>query len=254
MTDNDFASKVVVVTGGNSGIGRAVATEFARRDAVVVVAARRQESGEKAVAELTASGATACFVQADISRADDVKRLVDHCVSQLGGIDIAVNNAGVEGTPFVATADYEESVFDEVVGINLKGVWLCMKYQIPAMLARGGGAIVNMSSVAGLIGGRIGAAYFASKHGVIGLTKAAAYEYADQGIRINAVCPAAIKTEMIEREFSQVEGMEEAVMSRHPMGRIGTPEEVASAVMWLCSEGAGFVTGHSLVVDGGRLL
>jgi NAD(P)-dependent dehydrogenase (short-subunit alcohol dehydrogenase family) len=189
-----------------------------------------------------------------VSKAAEVQAMVAACISVYGGLDYAVNNAGVEGTPMVSTADYEEDVWDQVIDINLKGVWLCMKYEIPEMLKRGGGAIVNMSSVAGLIGGRIGVAYYASKHGVIGATKAAALEYATTGLRINAVCPAVIETPMIARATADNEELAEMFRTAHPVGRIGQPEEVASATLWLCSEGASFVTGHALPVDGGRLI
>ena len=199
-------------------------------------------------------GGQAHFVQTDVSKTGEVEAMVAACVTEYGGLDYAVNNAGIEGTPLIPTADYEEEAWDRVIDINLKGVWLCMKYEIPEMLKREGGAIVNMSSVAGLIGGRVGVAYYASKHGVIGATKAAALEYATQGLRINAVCPAIIETPMVTRALSDNEEMVERYRAMHPVGRFGQPEEVASATLWLCSEGASFVTGHSLPVDGGRLI
>jgi NAD(P)-dependent dehydrogenase (short-subunit alcohol dehydrogenase family) len=247
-------SKIALVTGGSSGIGRATALAFAKAGANVVVAARRIPDGEVTVDLVRQAGGEAQFVQADVSVREDVERLVDFCVQSCGGLDFACNNAGIEGTPYVPAAQYEEDVWDRVMAVNLKGVWLCMKSQIPEMLKRGGGAIVNMSSVAGLKGGRIGVAYYASKHGVIGLTKAAALEYATEGIRINAVCPAVIKTEMAERSFFHDKELTESVLARHPVGRFGTPEEVASAVVWLCSDSASFVTGHALPVDGGLLI
>jgi NAD(P)-dependent dehydrogenase (short-subunit alcohol dehydrogenase family) len=249
-----FESKVALVTGGNSGIGRAIALAFAKEGANVVVAARRASEGDETVAMIEELGGQAHFVQADVSKAAEVKAMVAACISEYGGLDYAVNNAGVEGTPMVETIDYEEDVWDQVIDINLKGVWLCMKYEIPEMLSRGGGAIVNMSSVAGLIGGRMGVAYYASKHGVVGATKAAALEYATRGLRINAVCPAVIETPMVARAFSANEEVTERYKAMHPVGRFGQPEEVASATLWLCSEGASFVTGHALPVDGGRLI
>jgi NAD(P)-dependent dehydrogenase (short-subunit alcohol dehydrogenase family) len=165
-----------------------------------------------------------------------------------------VNNAGIEGTPFTPAAEYEEEIWDKVIDINLKSVWLCMKYEIPEMLKRGKGAIVNISSVAGLKGGRMGVAYHASKHGVIGLTKTAALEYAAQGVRINAVCPAVVETAMADRTFFYDKDITERTLAMHPMGRFGRPEEVASTVLWLCSESASFVTGHTHAVDGGFLI
>jgi NAD(P)-dependent dehydrogenase (short-subunit alcohol dehydrogenase family) len=249
-----FESKVVVVTGGNVGIGRATALAFADEGARVVVAARRSQEGEDCVARIRESGGEACFVQTDVSNATDVEALIAACIAKYGGLDYAVNNAGIEGTPFVRAADYEEETWDRVIDINLKGVWLCMKYEIPAMLKRGQGAIVNMSSVAGLKGGGIGVAYHASKHGVIGLTKAAALEYAAKGVRVNAVCPAVVETAMAERAFFQDGDLAAQVTAMHPMGRVGKPGEVAATVLWLCSEGASFVTGHAHPVDGGFLI
>lgn len=252
--NESFGSKVALVTGGSSGIGRAAAFAFAEAGARVVVAARRRTEGKETVEQIRQSGGDAQFVQADVSKRTDIERLVDQCVQIYGGLDFAFNNAGIEGTPYVSTVDYAEEVWDQVMSVNLKGVWLCMKYQIPQLLKRSGGAIVNMASVAGLKGGRIGVAYYASKHGVIGLTKAAALEYATEGIRINAVCPAVIKTEMAERSFFHDKELTERILAKHPVGRLGTPEEVASAVVWLCSDGASFVTGHALPVDGGLLI
>jgi NAD(P)-dependent dehydrogenase (short-subunit alcohol dehydrogenase family) len=249
-----FESKVALVTGGNAGIGKAVALEFARQGARVVVAARRVSEGEETVAMIRELGGDARFVATDVTSTSDVKAMVAACVSQYGGLDYAVNNAGIEGTPYVMATDYEEEVWDRVIDINLKGTWLCMKYQIPEMLKREQPAIVNMSSVAGLKGSRIGVAYCASKHGVIGLTKAAAVEYAAEGIRRNAVCPGVIETDMADRAFFQDDDLTAKVTAMHPMGRIGTPEEVAAVTLWLCSDGASFVTGHSHLVDGGMLI
>jgi NAD(P)-dependent dehydrogenase (short-subunit alcohol dehydrogenase family) len=249
---NFFKSKVVLVTGGNAGIGRATALAFAKEGAKVIVAARRVEKGEETVAMIEAAGGEASFVQTDVSKADDVKAMVESCVSEYGGLDFAVNNAGIGGSVFVPATEYEEEIWDQVMDINLKGVWLCMKYEIPAMLKRGQGAIVNTSSVAGLKGGEIGVAYYASKHGVIGLTKAAAIENAKLGIRINAVCPAVIETDMTGPVL-QNEEIAAPMKAMHPIGRFGQPEEVAATILWLCSEGASFVTGHIHAVDGGLM-
>lgn len=249
-----FHGKVALVTGGSSGLGRATAIAFAREGASVVVAARRIVQGEETVAQAREHGVEACFVQTDVAKRDDIARMVSLSVERFGGLDFAFNNAGIEGSVGVHAAEYEEEVWDQVMNINLKGVWLCMKYQIPEILKRGG-AIVNMSSVAGLRGASImGVAYGASKHGVVGLTKSAALEYANSGIRINAVCPAVIETDMAERAFNTDPETYERVTSYHPIGRLGTPDEVAQAVIWLCSDAASFTTGLALPVDGGFLV
>jgi NAD(P)-dependent dehydrogenase (short-subunit alcohol dehydrogenase family) len=252
--EQSFSSKVALVTGGNSGLGRAIALAFAEQGAKVVVAARRVADSEETVSMIRDAGGEAMFVQTDVAKTEEVQAMVAVCIREYGQLDIAVNNAGIEGTPMVPTADYDEATWRQVIDVNLTGVFLCMKYEIPEMLSRGQGCIVNMSSVAGLVGGRIGAAYYASKHGVIGATKAAALEYADQGIRINAVCPAIIETPMVERAFDGDEAMRDRFRAVHPVGRFGRPEEVASATLWLCSEGAAFTIGHALAVDGGRLI
>ncbi len=249
-----FESKVVLITGGNSGIGRATALAFAEQGAKVIVAARRVSEGEATAAMINKAGGEAIYVATDIAKSSEVKALINACVTNYGGLDYAVNNAGIEGTPFTLAAEYDEETWDKVIDVNLKGVWLCMKYEIPVMLKREQGAIVNMSSVAGLRGGRMGVAYYASKHGVIGLTKAAASEYAAQGIRINAVCPAVIETTMADRAFFHDNDITERVLAMHPMGRFGRPEEVAATILWLCSENASFVTGHAHSVDGGFLI
>ena len=188
-----------------------------------------------------------------MSIASDVAALVAQTVAHYGALHVAFNNAGIEGDPFVRTEDYSEDTWDRVIATNLKGVFLSMKYELPH-LVRTRGAIVNMASVAGLKGGRIGVAYYASKHGVVGLTKAAAVEYSSQGVRINAVAPAVIRTDMAERAFFHDEAIGARVTALHPLGRVGTPEEVANAVLWLCSPSASFTTGHALPVDGGFLL
>jgi len=251
----NLEGKVALVTGASAGIGRAAALAFADEKAKVVIAARRREQGEETAAEIRKRGGEAVFIRADVSRREDVEALVDGAVKAYGRLDIACNNAGVAGPHLVFTADFPEEEWDKVIGTNLKGVWLCMKYEIRQMLRQKSGTIVNVSSVAGLIGGWFNSAYYASKHGVIGLTKAAAVEYAKEGIRINAVCPGTIQTQMAEQTMfknkNQVSAIRQAAL--HPIGRIGTQEEVAAAIVWLSSDAASFVVGHAMVVDGGFL-
>jgi NAD(P)-dependent dehydrogenase (short-subunit alcohol dehydrogenase family) len=246
--DNGLKGTVAVVTGGSSGIGRASALAFAAHGVRVAIGARRVAECEETVRLITEQGGEALYVQMDVSRPSQIEELVQAAVGRWKRLDFALNNAGIEGTPFVSTVEYSEEVWDEVIDVNLKGVFMSMKYEIPHMLKQRTGAIVNMSSVAGLTGGRVGAAYYASKHGVIGITKAAAMEYATSGIRVNAVCPGVIRTAMAERSFA---GKEEVLLPLYPMGRFGTAEEVAEAVVWLCSGAASFITGHTLPLDGG---
>jgi NAD(P)-dependent dehydrogenase (short-subunit alcohol dehydrogenase family) len=246
-----FEGKVAVITGGSSGIGRTTAIAFAAEGARVAIGARRASESEETIRTIQAQGGEAIFVPTDVTRADQVRKLMDTAMDRWQRLDLAFNNAGIGGTPFVPLSDYTEQVWDDVIDINLKGVFLSMKYEIPHMLKSGGGAIVNMSSVAGLIGGPIGIAYYASKHGVIGATKAAAIEYAKAGIRVNAVCPAVIRTPMSEGLFNP--DLEASLLAVHPMGRFGTTQEVADAVVFLCSSRASFITGHSLAVDAGLL-
>jgi NAD(P)-dependent dehydrogenase (short-subunit alcohol dehydrogenase family) len=243
--------KVALVTGGGSGIGRASALAFAREGARVVVADVNVEGGQATAQAITSSGLDAIFVRADVTRTADVKAMIDKTIEAYGQLDCALNNAGIEGSVGVSIADYAEDDWDRVIDINLKGVWLCMKYEISRMLESGGGTIVNTASIAGLVGGTFGSAYFASKHGVVGLTKAAAVEYGQANIRVNAVCPGVIQTEMAERLMQDKQEVETAVTSLHPMGRLGTPEEIAETVVWLSSSEASFVTGQALAVDGG---
>src|SRR5215510_187734 len=229
--------KVAVVTGASSGIGRASALVFAREGAKVVVADVIVTGGEETVRLIKAAG---------------VEAMVNTAVATYGRLDCAHNNAGVEGA-MGTTADYTEADWDRVIRVNLTGVWLCMKYEIPQMLKEGGGAIVNTASGAGLVGVPRMPAYIASKHGVVGLTRTAALEYAKSGVRVNAVCPGVIQTPMVERVTAKRPGMAERMAAAEPVGRMGKPEEIAEAVVWLCSDAASFVTGHAMSVDGGAV-
>ncbi len=242
--------QVALVTGGSGGIGRATALEFARQGAKVVVSDVLRDAGQETARLIGAAGGQATFIETDVTRAAEVQALVGQTVETYGRLDCAFNNAGIEGG-MAKTGDYTEERWEQVIRINLKGVWLCMKYEIQHMLGHGGGAIVNTASVAGLVGFRYGPAYVASKHGVNGLTKTAALEYAKAGIRVNAVCPGVIRTPMFERGLQKNPDLEERFAGAHPVGRIGQPEEIARAVVWLCSSAASFVTGTQLPVDGG---
>ena len=247
---NEFQGKVALVTGGTSGIGRAAAVAYAREGAKVVVAGRRAAEGEETVRLVRAQGREALFVPTDVAQEAQVKNLIGRTLEQFGRLDFAFNNAGIEQAP---TPFLEQTVetYDQVMDINVKGVWLSMRYEIPAMLKSGGGAIVNTSSVAGVVAFPGIEVYAASKHAVIGLTKSAALEFAKQGIRINAVLPAAIETDMYRRFVGENAESKAALTAMHPIGRIGTPEEIADAVIWLSSSKSSFVIGHSLLVDGG---
>ena len=242
--------KVSVVTGGGSGIGRSTALAFAAEGTRVIVVDISVDGGKETVQLIKDNGCQACFIKTDVTRADEVEEMVDRAVEIYGRLDFAFNNAGIDGDVSSVTR-YTEENWDQVININLKGVWLCMKYEIPQMLKQGGGAIVNTSSTAGLIGIGPNPAYVASKHGVVGLTKAAALKYAKRGIRVNAVCPGVIYTPLVKKLIDTYPDMEEDVTSMQPMARIGSPEEVAQAAIWLCSDAASFITGHPLSVDGG---
>ena len=245
-----FEGKVALVTGAASGIGRASALAFARAGAKTVIADVVVEGGEETVRMIKAAGGDALFVRVDVSQAAEVETLIQKIVERYGRLDYAHNNAGIEGEG-APTADCTEENWDRIININLKGVWLCMKYAIPQMLKQGGGAIVNTASVAGLIGVPGGSAYCAAKGGVVQLTRTAALEYATAGIRVNAVCPGAIRTPMVERIVANRPEVEAVFIAGEPIGRLGKPEEIAEAVVWLCSDAASFVTGVPLPVDGG---
>ena len=248
----DFKDKVGLVTGGTSGIGRDTAVLFAKAGAKVVVAGRRELEGRETVKMVRGAGGDGLFVQADVSKAAEVEALVQATVEKFGRLDFAFNNAGIEGQ-WLPIAEQSEEDWDRTIDINLKGVWLCLKYEIRQMLKQGGGgAIVNMASAAGLIGLAGAATYSASKHGVIGLTKSAALETVRNGIRVNVVCPAAVETPMADRAYDNPE-LHKFVLGLHPIGRFGKPEEISEAVVWMCSDRASFMTGQSLVLDGGLL-
>lgn len=244
--------KVALVTGGSSGIGRSSALAFISEGAKVVIADIDIEGGKETMNLIQEAGGESMFVEVDVSHKSEVEKMVRKAVETYGRLDYAFNNAGV-GPVYRTTADYIEEDWDRIISINLKGVWLCMKYEIPQILKQGKGAIVNMASAVGLVGIENRPAYTASKHGVVGLTKVAALDYATAGIRINAVCPGYIRTPMNERMWLINPEAENIAIARHPIGRVGTPEEVAEAVVWLCSDKASFITGHTLVIDGGWL-
>lgn len=258
MAEQRFAGKVVLITGGSSGIGRATALAFAREGASIVIASRGAERGEAVLRELQDLGADADFIPTDVSQSDQVQALVRQTVERFGRLDCAFNNAAtVSVGVFKPTAEFSEEEFDRHIALNLKSVWLCMKHQIPQMLRQEtGGAIVNTSSINGLGGVPQNAFYAAAKAGVLALSKSAAQECAPQGIRINALVAGGFRTPMLEGVFEQVSpddpsAAEVGYAQMVPLGRIGRPEEAAEAVLWLCSDAASYVTGHSMIVDGG---
>lgn len=245
-----FEGKTALVTGGGGGIGRASALAFAEAGARVAVVDVAEAAGRETVQLIEAAGGQAVFIQADVTRAADVEAMVTATVDAFGRIDCAFNNAGIE-EEHMRLADCTEAVFDRIMNVNVKGVWLCMKYQLAQMMKQGGGSIVNTASVAGLVGAPKMSAYSGSKHAVLGLTKSAALEYGRKNIRVNAVCPGVIRTAMFDRAVLADPKVGPSVAQLHPIGRIGEPEEVAAVVLWLCSDAASFVTGHAHTVDGG---
>ena len=246
-----FAGKVAFVTGGANGIGRAAALAFARDGASVVVADVSETQNQETARMIQDLGGRALAVACDVSRNVDVQRALNATVDRFGRLDFAFNNAGIEYT-IKPAADVTEEEWNRIIDIDLRGVFLCMKHEIPLMLKQGSGAIVNTSSGAGIKGFKGGAAYVAAKHGVVGLTKAAALDYAKSNIRINAVCPGIIDTPMMDRFSGGTAEGRQGVIAQEPVGRMGTPEEIAATVVWLCSDAACFVVGHAMVVDGGQ--
>lgn len=245
-----FSGKVALVSGGSFGIGRATAIAFSARGAKVAIADYAEDPNEETIKQIKALNGEVLFIKCDVSKSNEVEAMFAKIITTFGKLDFAFNNAGIEGVS-APTQDCTEENFDRTIAINLKGVWLCMKNEIPLMLQQEKGAIVNCASVAGLIGFPGLPAYVATKHAVIGLTKTAALENAKQNIRVNAVCPGVIQTAMIDRITGKDKEAEKQFIGMEPMGRMGQPAEVAEAVMWLCSDAASFVTGHAMTVDGG---
>ena len=246
--EKQFQEKVAIVTGGSFGIGRATAIAFADRGAKVAIVDCIEDN--ETLNHIQAAGGEAIFVKCDVSKGADVKAMIEKVMAAYGRLDYAFNNAGIEGAS-APTHECTEENWERTIGVNLKGTWLCMKYEIQQMLKQSKGAIVNCASIAGLVGFQGLPVYVASKHGMIGLTKTAALEYAKSGIRVNAVCPGVIKTNMVDRITGREKEVEKQFEDMEPVGRMGQPEEVAEAVIWLCSDAASFVTGDAMAVDGG---
>ena len=245
-----FAGKVALVTGAASGIGRAIALAFGRAGAHVVVADTAVDGGHATAAMIVENGGKALFVRSDVTKASEVEALIEKAINYYGRLDIAINNAAVD-EECATLAEGNEEQFDRIMGANVKGVWLCMKYQLRQMLRQGSGAIVNVACVSGMVGAPNRAIYAASKHAVVGLTKSAAAEYAREGIRINALCPGAVRTPMLARAVERDPSSEKKLKAAHPMKRFAETAEIANAALWLASEQASYVNGHDMVVDGG---
>jgi NAD(P)-dependent dehydrogenase (short-subunit alcohol dehydrogenase family) len=250
----NFDGRLALVTGGTSGLGRAICLEFARYGAKIAIVGRREKEGEETLSLVKDLGSSGIFIPCDVVRSEDVQKMVNKCMSEFGHIDFAVNNAGYYGKASFLTK-FDEDEFDKVISINLKGVFLCLKYELGVMLKQGHGSIVNVSSVNGLISMPFGvSAYSASKHGIIGLTKSSALEFAKKNIRINAVCPGGIQTEMLSDVFTSSPNpgeAEKAFLGIHPMGRFAKSEEVAKTIVWMCSDEASYINGVALPIDGG---
>ena len=249
-----YSGKVAFVTGGANGIGRATALAFAHEGASVVVADISEAGNQETARMIEKRGGNALAVRCDVSRAEDVKAALARTIKVFGRLDFAFNNAGIEPRKPAPTAEYEEEEWNRIIDTNLRGVFLCMKHEIPLILKQGGGAIVNTSSGAGIIGIKGSPGYTAAKHGVIGLTKAAALDYASQNLRINAICPGYIDTPMMDRFTGGTAEGRAKVIAEEPVGRMGKPEEIAAAVVWLCSDAAAFIVGHAMVIDGGQMV
>lgn len=251
---NQLKDKIALITGGGSGIGRAAAKLFSREGAKVVIADINVEGGEETVQSISDAGGEAHFVRTDVSKSAEVEALISKIIEMYSRLDCAFNNAGITGGEFSSVVDHTEETWDLVFKTNLKGTWLCMKHEIPQMLKEGSGAIVNTSSTSGLMsGGKFRSAYSVSKAGIVSLSKVAALEYAEYGLRINVICPSATRTPMLEEFFDLNPEVESVFISQTPTGRIGTPEEVAEGALWLCSDSSSHVTGHALAIDGGFL-
>ncbi len=252
MVAHDFSNKVALITGGASGIGLATARAFGRAGAQIAIASRGDAAGREAQALLEREGVAASFIPCDVRQESQLARAVEVTLEHYGRLDVAFNGAGISGD-FAPLERTNQDVWDDVMATNARGVWLAMRYEIPAMLASGGGAIVNMSSIYGAAGKAAHHAYVASKHAVLGLTRSVALEYASCGLRVNAICAGVTATSSMRQAQDLVPELVQALVGEHPMGRMASEQEVASAVLWLCSEDAGFVTGTAMAVDGGFL-